>query len=585
MKKITLLICSCLIYVCNYGQYANCTFNWVGVDPPSCNPFVGNSNNLNQQSTLDGSDFWKASHGSPSLTGNQGQYNKCVLAVNFNRSNSAYTSEGVFIKAPFIDGFYYHIRVYLRRSSGYAGLSVFAANGISARTDDTCILEAVPNITDKVLIVERALVPQPDAGAITSINNENFLATKTFSFIWLYSTSNPSCDDINGSMNISSIEITKGRDAKPPSVPDGLSIYNKTSTGFTVSWNASSDNGSVKEYEVFVNEASKGKTTTLNKPITGLATDQVYRVKVRAIDADNNYSNFSNVIQTYITPDVIINGNTTVLCNNGSANFSTINYTNATYQWSVGTGLSVNNSTSTTATITANASYNGSSTITVTRTMTKSGLSDIKPKTITIWIGAPQTPTYISPFTGGGYIIGGNTQYSVSTNGAGGVYYNWSVAGGTIISGQGGPDAILQTETCSPYYSISFNISVSAQNGCGTSPYFTEYGNIPVGNCDNGSTTSMRKDPIGSNLITKISTFPNPTNGLVNIELPKTANESTLFDIKVFDILGKLLMTKASLTGNSKQTIDLSQFNNGNYLLIISNSEGLVEKQQINLSK
>ncbi len=47
-------------------------------------------------------------------------------------------------------------------------------------------------------------------------------------------------------------------DTQAPSVPAGLSSCNITTTGFTLSWNASTDNIGVTEYQVFRNGSTRG---------------------------------------------------------------------------------------------------------------------------------------------------------------------------------------------------------------------------------------------------------------------------------------------------------------------------------------
>ena len=67
----------------------------------------------------------------------------------------------------------------------------------------------------------------------------------------------------------------------------------------------------------------------------------------------------------------------------------------------------------------------------------------------------------------------------------------------------------------------------------------------------------------------KINIHPNPTNGVLNIELDIVSEEFVLI---VSDILGKEIYTKI-VDGSSFEKIDLSEFDKGIYLLEISNSD------------
>ncbi|MFS8095537.1 PQQ-dependent sugar dehydrogenase [Lentzea alba] len=87
-------------------------------------------------------------------------------------------------------------------------------------------------------------------------------------------------------------------DVEAPSVPGNLRGTGVTETSASIAWNASVDNVGVTGYEIHVDGALKqtadGSATTAT--IAGLTKDQTYRVKVRAKDAQNNFSAFSNEI-------------------------------------------------------------------------------------------------------------------------------------------------------------------------------------------------------------------------------------------------------------------------------------------------
>ena len=67
----------------------------------------------------------------------------------------------------------------------------------------------------------------------------------------------------------------------------------------------------------------------------------------------------------------------------------------------------------------------------------------------------------------------------------------------------------------------------------------------------------------------KIKIHPNPTNGVLNVDLNIVSEEFVLI---VSDILGKEIYTKV-VDGSSLEKIDLSEFDKGIYLLEITNSD------------
>lgn len=78
---------------------------------------------------------------------------------------------------------------------------------------------------------------------------------------------------------------------------------------------------------------------------------------------------------------------------------------------------------------------------------------------------------------------------------------------------------------------------------------------------------------IDENDIVKVSVFPNPTNGIITIELPNLVANTSL---KLISVSGKVVMTK-KITLKTSQ-FDFSNFSKGSYILEIKNSEYKVRK-------
>ena len=71
---------------------------------------------------------------------------------------------------------------------------------------------------------------------------------------------------------------------------------------------------------------------------------------------------------------------------------------------------------------------------------------------------------------------------------------------------------------------------------------------------------------IEENILSIIDIYPNPSNGIININIENN-NE---YSIEITNILGEIVMVKSI---NSSMKIDLSQFGKGTYLVKVSNSE------------
>lgn len=94
----------------------------------------------------------------------------------------------------------------------------------------------------------------------------------------------------NWSAQSAPLSVTTSGDTAPPSVPASLTYSGLSSTGFTLSWAASTDNVGVTAYEVLRNGVSLGTTASLSMTVTGLSPSTGYSMTVRARDAAGNWS-------------------------------------------------------------------------------------------------------------------------------------------------------------------------------------------------------------------------------------------------------------------------------------------------------
>lgn len=85
-------------------------------------------------------------------------------------------------------------------------------------------------------------------------------------------------------------------DNSPPSIPDGLTASAIAGKKFTLIWNASTDNVGVTGYEVYRNGVLTATTIDTSLILTGLTELTAYAMRVKAFDAQSNYSALSNTL-------------------------------------------------------------------------------------------------------------------------------------------------------------------------------------------------------------------------------------------------------------------------------------------------
>ena len=101
--------------------------------------------------------------------------------------------------------------------------------------------------------------------------------------------------------------LNASTDVVPPSTPANLSASSVSSTSFTLTWTASTDNVSVTSYEVFQNGISIGTTAYTYLNISGLTASTIYGMTVKAKDAAGNMSIVSTSLNVTTTsaPSII----------------------------------------------------------------------------------------------------------------------------------------------------------------------------------------------------------------------------------------------------------------------------------------
>lgn len=107
----------------------------------------------------------------------------------------------------------------------------------------------------------------------------------------------------NISTNGACITAVTDPDNQPPTIPGCLSLSAHDHTSVTVSWSPSSDNTSVKGYEVYRNGTRVVSTTATSYTVKSLLPGTTYSFFVKAYDIAGNYSGQSGSVPGTTLPD------------------------------------------------------------------------------------------------------------------------------------------------------------------------------------------------------------------------------------------------------------------------------------------
>jgi len=139
----------------------------------------------------------------------------------------------------------------------------------------------------------------PEGGSQVMIANKYAFRTEQSSVVQLnnYAKQINTCD-----LLVSNLSLGENPDTESPTTPDGLLAANITGTGFTLSWNASTDNVGVTGYDVYKDGVWMLSSTGTSTEIAGLTNATAYSFSVKAKDGAGNESQSGNALLVN-TPD------------------------------------------------------------------------------------------------------------------------------------------------------------------------------------------------------------------------------------------------------------------------------------------
>jgi len=102
--------------------------------------------------------------------------------------------------------------------------------------------------------------------------------------------------NVSSSSSPLAVTTLAGPDVTAPSAPTGLIASRLTTTSFTLSWTAATDNVAVTDYDIYQNGSYVGSSPTVSYNVTGLAAATTYTMTVKAKDAAANTSAASTAL-------------------------------------------------------------------------------------------------------------------------------------------------------------------------------------------------------------------------------------------------------------------------------------------------
>jgi chitodextrinase len=338
--------------------------------------------------------------------------------------------------------------------------------------------------------------------------------------------------NVSASSNVINITTaTPFVDTIAPTAPTTLAASGTTTSTTNLSWTASTDNVGVTGYDVYQGSTLKATVTATSYNVTGLTAATAYTFSVKAKDAAGNVSATSNVVNistlsatlTYCTSQ----GNSVADEKIGKVVFGSINNTSTG-----GTGYT--NFTS----ITTNVTSGTANTITITPAWT----ATIYKEGYAVWIDYNQD----GDFADAGELV-------------------WSKAASTTTPVSG----TITIPATAKFGATRMRVSMK-YNGIPTACEAIPYGQVEDYTIN--ITSAAKESETSRSIISEIKIFPNPTSALLNVT---SVSENAAY--RVYNMLGQMVIT-GKLSNNS---VDVSNINEGNYILEVTDKDTTTVKRFI----
>jgi endonuclease I/chitodextrinase len=406
-------------------------------------------------------------------------------------------------------------------------------------------------VTGYNIYVDDVLTAQTSS-AITNTNISNLSTNTDYTFAIIAK------DLINNRSDSAVISGATLEDTQAPSIPINLSVSNATDSSFEVSWQAATDNNVVTGYEIYVDNILTATTETNTYTAIGLNTETTYGVEIVAYDADNNKSNRS----------ASINGTTTAGTSNGITELFISEYAEPQDDGN-NKAIEIVNLTASTVNLSEYSIQKFSSSGWVWKDDYPLGNADIVPGDVFVIVHADTNNSELldaADMLGPPNIDTSPYGYGSPLNFNGddpiGLYKN-----GELI------DVIGDISSRSKHIEDVTYRRKGAISVPNTTFTASEWDILDANTFDGiGSHTSTLS---AKNIaFESFKMFPNPTNGnKIYFNVKEAAS------IHIYTVLGKLVQT--SKVTKSKNSVDISKFSTGIYLLKINSGKQFITKKLI----
>ena len=332
-------------------------------------------------------------------------------------------------------------------------------------------------------------------------------------------------------------------DTEAPTAPTGLASSSITNNSFTLSWNASSDNVGVTEYDIYQNGAYRASTSGTSYNVTGLSAATTYSYYVKAKDAAGNVSAASSTLNVTTSDEQL-----TYCSSKGN---------NVNYEWIDLVQLNeIDNST-----------------------VSNGGYADFTNMTANVTAGSSQTIYFSCGFASSSY-----TEYWH-------VWIDWDHSG-TFDTDE---RMVYGSSSSSGTLSATFTVPSDAQlgttrmrvtmkyNAAATACETFSYGEVEdytinvttTGSYALASFNANAKN-LGNEMPTDVNVYPNPAIDYITVEVE---NGSRVGTISIYNMIGSLVKVE-EINGNEKE-VDISDLPAGSYIISVEDEKEPLTKQII----
>lgn len=332
-------------------------------------------------------------------------------------------------------------------------------------------------------------------------------------------------------------------DTEAPTAPTGLASSSVTNNSFTLSWNASTDNVGVTEYDIYQNSSYLASTANTSYNVTGLSAATTYSYYVKAKDAAGNVSAASSTLN--------------VTTNDEQLTYCSSKGNNVNYEWIDLVELNeMSNATG-----------------------KNSGYADFTNLTATVNRGEQQTIYFSCGFRSSSYTEYWHVWIDWNKNGTFEstermVYGSSSSADKLSGTFTVPSDALLGTTRMR--VTMKYN---SAATPCESFSY-GEVEDYTVNVVEAGSSSfasySFGTEELGNETPTNISVYPNPAIDNITVFVN---NGTRIGTISIYNMIGSLVKV-VEIDGTHKE-IDISDLPSGSYIISVEDEKEPVTKQII----